>query len=86
MDGSFPLARAGGLTMAPRRYSFDGEMVTAAELSKRVTCYSEAWLGEALRAGCRSIRDLAVRYYESGLRRKQGERRGHKKLRRFFKD
>lgn len=84
MDGSYP--GFGSLAMPRvRRYSFDGQMVTVAELAERVTCYSESWLAEALRAGCRSVRDLAVRYYEGGKRRREGEDRGRRGLRKFVK-
>jgi hypothetical protein len=54
--------------MAEKRYRFGEDMVTAAELARRITCYSEPWLAEALRAGCRSVFDLAVRWYENGKR------------------
>jgi hypothetical protein len=82
MDGDLRLlghpAWAQGLTMKPRRYSFDGEMVTVAELALRVTCYSEPWLASALKAGCRSVMDLAVRFHAQGqagrLKRLPGDR------------
>jgi hypothetical protein len=54
--------------VAAKRYLFDGVMVTAAELAERVTCYSEPWLAEALRAGCRSVMDLAIRFHRNGQR------------------
>lgn len=57
-------------------------MVTPAELSKRITAYSEPWLGAALKAGCRSVRDLAVRYAEGKRRELVGGRKGHKSLKR----
>jgi hypothetical protein len=82
MDGSFPFVGLGGLTMKPRRYSFDGEMVTVEELSLRVTCYSEPWLASALKAGCRSVMDLAVRWHQSGLRQLRGQQGGARLKRR----
>jgi hypothetical protein len=65
--------------MAEKRYSFDGEMVTPSELARRVTAYSRPWLGEALKAGCRSTRDLAVRYAAGVTREKAGGRHGKRK-------
>ncbi len=71
--------------MTPRRYSFDGEMTTPAELARRITCYSEPWLGEALKAGCRSVMDLSVRYAAGKTRERAAGNRGSKltKLRGF---
>lgn len=86
MDGDLRIPWDSGLAMPRvRRYKFDGQMVTVAELAERVTCYSERWLAEALKAGCRSVRDLAVRYYEGGQRKRAGEVQGRRGLRKFVK-
>lgn len=67
------------------KYLFDGVEVTPAELARRVTCYSEPWLGAALKAGCRTVQDLAVRYAQGRVRERQGGNIGRKttKLRAF---
>lgn len=68
------------MIVASKRYMFEGEMVTPAELSRRITAYSKPWLGEALKAGCRSVRDLAVRYAAGEVRHKAGGQRGKRKM------
>lgn len=78
MDGDLRTWDSGLAPMSPRRYRFDGEMVTATELSRRVTCYSKTWLGEALKAGCKSIADLSLYFAEGARRKAKGNRAGRK--------
>jgi len=69
--------------MAEKRYSFDGEMVTPAELARRVTMFSKSWLGEALRAGCRSVPDLHAYARRRQSNQRKGNLLGSKKTRRL---
>ena len=47
--------------MRPVRYLFNGEWVTAPELSQKVTAWSLPWLRKALDAGCKTTADLHAR-------------------------
>lgn len=65
------------------KYPFEGQEVTPAELAKRCTCYSAPWLAEALKAGCRSVRDLSMRYAEARKRERLGGDKGKRKTARL---
>jgi hypothetical protein len=65
-------------------FTFDGQQVTVAEVAARFTCYGTTFLREALKAGCRSQRDLQAYEQSSRARRLAGNRRGAKVRLRSF--
>ena len=62
--------------MTAKRYPFEGEMVTPAELSRRVTMFSKTLLGLALRAGCCSIAELHAYDARMRINHRSGCRKG----------
>jgi hypothetical protein len=43
------------------RYEFDGELLTAGQISKRYPAYSPPTIAKACAAGCKSLADLQAR-------------------------
>lgn len=63
----------------PQSFLFDGEWVTAKELSKRLTAYPVRWLREALQEGCQNMADIVARDCRLRASRHNGSIKGGRK-------
>lgn len=61
-------------TTSGKQYDFDGELLTVAQLRDRYPAYSEGWIRDALKEGCRSLADFKAREYQ----KQRNQARSHK--------